>query len=222
MPFVRRKPSARRPRRKPTMVRRRYARPNPLPRAPTGSFATRVETISLPVTAGNVIDYGVSLATLPVNQKLASFYQYYRITSIQMRFKPNFDTYVSGGASGTGVLPYLYFLYDKSGSLGILNANQFEQCGAKPIRMDDKTILRKWKPSVRISSQALVDPIPMFKSTPWIPTHLGTGVLNDAIQHLGAVFYVSKSNPTDGQVYDVDVTVTVQYRKPFIESDVPE
>lgn len=139
-----------------------------------------------------------------------------------MRFKPNFDTYVSGGASGTGILPYLNFVYDKSGSLGILTAPQFEQVGVKPIRMDDKTIVRKWKPSVCISDQGLASVVPMFKSTPWLPTHLNGLTLNDDIRHLGAVMYVTKSNPTDAQVYDVDVVVNVQYRKPFIGSEPAE
>lgn len=157
------------------------------------------------------------LADLPVCSKLADFYQYYRITSIQMRFKPNFDTFVAGGTSGTGVIPYLYFLYDKSGSLGTLTGPQFEQCGAKPIRVDDKTIVRKWKPSVLINDQTNSAPVPMFRVAPWIPTHINFGgALNDAVKHLGSVFYISKINPADATTYDIDVTVTVQYRKPLV------
>lgn len=218
MPF--RRKSTRKPRRKSGYLRRRSAlmgrRRAVMPRAPTGSFASRSETYTISATAGQTYDLNdIRLnAQFTVAPQLAQFYQYYRITSVQWRLKPNFDTYVSGGSAGTGILPYLYFLYDKSGSLGLLNANQFEQCGAKPVRVDDKTIVRKWKPTVRIG-----DPnssVPMFKESPWMPTYQTDGVTPNAPNHLGAVWFVTKSNFNDAQVYDIDVTVTFQFKKPLV------
>jgi len=201
-------------------LHRKWGRKSRLPLAPTGSFASRSETFSKAITAGQVYDINnLSLADLPVCSQLAEFYQYYRITSIQMRFKPNTDTYISNGAGGstTGYLPYLYFLYDKSGSLGLLNANQFEEAGAKPNRLDDKTILRKWRPSVITGTVA--DSITQFKTSPWLPTHDMAGVDVNDVYHLGAVFYITKTNPNDTQTYDIDITVTVQFRKPMVQLD---
>lgn len=180
--------------------------------APTGSFASRAETYTLSTNAGQTYDLNnISLNSLVVAPKLAQLYQYYRITSVSMRIKPNHDTYTSGAADQ---LPYLYFLYDKSGSLGVISGNNFIQCGAKPVRVDDKTIVRTWKPSVRVSGDNAS--VPMFKTSPWMPTHDLTGANLNAPPHLGAVWYITKVNPGDFQTYLIDVTVTVQFRKPLV------
>jgi len=188
-----------------------------MPRAPTGSFASRAETYSLPCTAGVVYDLNDIRvnAQFTVAPQLANLYQYYRITSVQWRLKPNFDTFVAPGAAGNNpTLPYLYFLYDKSGSLGLLNSTQFEECGAKPVRVDDRTVVRRWRPCVRIGD--VNQAVPMFKTSPWMPTHSTDGVTINAPDHMGAVWYVSKMNNTDAQTYDIDVTVTFQFKKPLV------
>jgi len=215
MPYKKKYLKRRAPRRRRAPMRRPMRR-SPLPLAPTGSFASRRETYSIPATAGQVYDLNdirinAQFVVAPI---LANLYQYYRITSVEMRIKPNYDAYVAGGTSGTGALPYLYFLYDKSGSLGNLNATQFEECGAKPVRVDEKTILRKWKPSVRIGD--LNQAVPMFKTSPWMPTHSTDGITVNAPNHMGAVWYISKVNPSDAQIYDIDVTVTFQFKKPLV------
>lgn len=181
--------------------------------ANTGSFASRNETISYAATAGVVYDLNnIALNTLPVNSQLAKFYQYYRITSVQWRLKPNYDTF---STAGNTVLPYLYFLFDKAGSLGNLTAPQFEQCGAIPQRVDDKILTRRWKPAVLMNAgQTLTG---QFKTSPWMPTMDPTGTTLNSPNHGGAVFYVSKMNANDVTVYDVDITITVQYRKPLVQ-----
>lgn len=210
MPFLRKRKSTTRPRRR-LAVRRPVRRAGRMPRAPTGSFASRAETYELATTAGQSYDLNnIALGSaLPACTALAKLYQYYRITSVQMRIKPNSDTY----APGTVALPYLYFLYDKSGALGTLSGPDFLACGAKPVRVDDKTIVRKWQPSVRISGDNAV--VPMFRKSPWMPTASATGALN-AVPHLGAVWYISKINNTDAQTYLIDITVTVQFKKPLV------
>lgn len=192
------------------------ARVSRMPRAPTGSFASRAETFSLSFNAGGTSDLNnITLANLPSCTALAGLYQYYRITSVQWRLKPNFDTFQWDNTGATGQIPYLYFLYDKSGSLGTLSPANFEACGAKPVRVDNKTILRSWKPSVRISGDNAA--VPMFKQSPWMPTHDTTGTVLNQPPHMGAVWTVSKSTANDNQAYDIDVTVTVQFRKPLVK-----
>jgi len=186
-----------------------------MPKAPTGSFASRQETFSIAATDGVVYDLNtLSLAQLPVSSQLANFYQYYRITSIQMRFKPVYDTFLAPGAGSAPALPYLYFLFDKSGSLGSLNAVQFEESGAKPQRFDDKTLIRKWRPSVLTTDGS--GTVSQFKVSPWLPTHDTSGTNVNVVNHLGAVWYMSKMNGVDSTTYDIDVTVTVQFRKPLV------
>lgn len=217
-PFRRKSARKSKPRRKPVYKRRamRYGRITRMPRAPTGSFASRAETYSIPCTAGVVYDLNdIRInAQFSVAPQLASLYQYYRITSVQWRLKPNFDTFVAPGVGPAPQLPYLYFLYDKAGALGTLNSTQFEACGAKPTRVDDKTVVRRWKPTVRIGDPNQA--VPMFKQSPWMPTYQTDGITPNAPNHLGAVWYVSKMNNVDAQVYDIDVTVTFQFKKPLV------
>lgn len=182
-----------------------------LPKRITGNFASATETFSVAVTAGIVSDFTFTMNDLVRTKALMNVYQYYRITSVEMRFKPFFDTYANGLSSGQ-TMPYLYFQYDKSGSLTGLNAQGFEDIGTKAIRFDDKTLTRKWKPSV-LTDTAIGTT--QFKVSPWLPTQL-VGNLNDQITHYGAIFYISKTSPSDATVYDVDVVVNVQYRKPQV------
>jgi len=182
-----------------------------LPKRITGNFASATETFSVAVTAGVVNDFKMTMQDLVRCEALMSVYQYYRITSVEMRFKPQIDTFISGGPS---LLPYLYWQYDKSSALSGLNAQGFEDIGTKAIRLDDKTISRKWKPSVLTDSTA-AGGVTQFKVAPWLPTQF-QGAANNLVDHYGAIFYISKMSPSDGTVYDVDVVVNVQFRKPLI------
>lgn len=214
MPMKKKSAPRRRPAgRRRAAPRRRMGASVALPKRVTGNFASATEQYSLAITAGTVYDFTLTLQDLVRTNQLASLYQYYRISSVELRFKPLFDSYI-GQPSGTATaLPYLYFQYDKSGSLSNINANGFEQIGTKAVRLDDKTIIRKWKPSV-ITDSAGVGPT-QFKVSPWLPTFTGPDK-NDQIPHYGALWYISKTSTTDAVNYDVDVVVNVQYRKPLI------
>lgn len=199
-----RKAAARRPRR---AVGR-------MPKMTTGNFASATEQFSIAATAGVTYDFTFDMTDVIRTQALMSIYQYYRVTSVELRFKPQSDTFAAGGGAQ---LPYLFFQYDKSGALGGLNAAQFEEIGTKAIRLDDKTLIRKWKPSVLLGdyNAAPGTAVGQFKVSPWMPTHLAAG-LNDSVAHHGAVFLITKQNPSDATIYDVDVVINVQYRKPLI------
>ena len=169
----------------------------------TGSFASRNETISITATAGTLYDLNnLNLSQFAVCKNLAQFFQYYRISSVRWRLRPNFDTYVAPalGASNP-TAPYLYFLFDKAGSLGnALSFPQLEECGAIPQRVDEKICYRRWKPSV-LQSSAEAGMTGQFKTAPWLPTYDVTGTTLNTPSHLGAVWAVSKTNPSDNQVY---------------------
>jgi len=170
----------------------------------------------LAVTAGQVYDFQTTLQDMVRTNGLADVYQYYRITSVELRFKPLFDTFVAQPSGTATALPYLYFQYDKSGALNNLDAPAFEEIGTKAIRMDDKTIIRKWKPSILLDGEGNVG-VASFKVSPWLPTHIvGTNAKNDQVEHYGAIWYISKTSASDAVVYDVDVLINVQYRKPLV------
>jgi len=187
-----------------------------LPLRTTGNFASATEQYSLAITAGQVYDFTFNLQDLIRTNGLADIYQYYRITSVELRFKPLYDTFLAQGNSGGTALPYLNFQYDKSGALKNLNAPGFEEIGTKAVRMDDKTLIRKWKPSILMEGEAGTG-IASFKVSPWLPTHIASsGNKNDQVDHYGAIWYISKTTSTDTTVYDVDVLINVQYRKPLV------
>lgn len=197
--------------RRPRGVRR--GAPVALPKRTTGNFASATEQFSLALTAGTSYNFTFRLQDLIRTNGLAGVYQYYRISSVEMRFKPIYDTFQAQGNSGGVAIPYLNFQYNKSGALTNLDAGGFEQLGTKAIRLDDKTIIRKWKPSV-VTTNADGEPT-QFKVSPWMPTHIGQDK-NDQITHYGAAFYISKMTSTDSTVYDCDVIINVQYRKPLV------
>lgn len=202
---------ARKPRRKVARKPARRGARVALPKRTTGNYASATEQFSIACTAGVTNDFTFDMTDLTRTHALMTVYQYYRITSVELRWKPQSDTYQSGGPSQ---LPYLYFQYDKSGALMGMNAAQFEEIGTKAIRLDDKTIVRKWKPSVLTRGDD-AGAVSQFKVAPWMPTYVA-GVGNDRVTHYGATFYISKQNPSDATVYDVDVVVNVQYRKPLV------
>lgn len=198
--------------------RRKAAKSGVMKKQITGNFASRMEQFSLACTAGTVYDFNFNLNDLDVCKQLADAYQYYRVTSIELRFKPNTDTFISNGSGGssTGFIPYLNFQYDKTGGLaGNIDADNFEQMGTKAYRLDDKTLTRRWKPSVVTDIDAVGTT--QFKVSPWLPTHENIANTLNVVNHYGATFYISKTNANDTQVYDVDVVVNVQFRKPYIE-----
>jgi len=191
------------------------------------AYAVRSETFSIPVTAGTVTDFrDLNLAQYTtVCKQIAQFYQCYRITSVQMKFKPNNDTYQAGA---NNVLPYLYWQIDRKASIpSALNAAYFEDLGIKAVRLDDKTITRSYKPSVLQANVGVgVAPNPAiqvggYRLAPWLPCNAlsSDSTINDFepsdIEHHGCIFYIGKTNVGDAQVYDVDVTITVEFSKPL-------
>lgn len=198
-----------------TMKRRPYkmTRKGVLNKRKTDNYATIEETISANAIAGNTYNTSFNLGFSVRAQALAKQFQYYRITSIVYRFKPNNDTYVAGSGNN---IPHLYFLYDRSNTLPALTAPQFEQLGAKPIRMDDKTIVKYLKPAVLDESSGNLPAT--TRISPWLPCNsnqTGGYVLSD-VDHFGNVFYISKINAGDAQPYDIDITITVQYKAPLV------
>ena len=86
-----------------------------------------------------------TLAGSPRASGVATAYQHYRIKKITLIFRPNYDTYAPGGTT----VPYLYYMFNKSGSIPTTTTlAALKSMGAKPIRLDDKTIKISWRPSV--------------------------------------------------------------------------
>lgn len=187
------------------------------------AYCTRSETFTLAAQAGVVYSFrDLALDKLTTCQDLGQFFQLFRITGIQMRFKPNYDSIISGAGF---VKPYMYWQIDRSSTIpNGLNAQYFEDLGCKPITMDEKPIVRSYRPSVLLANPNGAGNVQTggYKLSPWLPTNENsvdedpTAFTVSTVEHHGCLFYISKMAATDAQTYDIDVTVTVQFWKPLV------
>lgn len=103
----------------------------------------------VPLTTGQILGvYNISLSSNDRAVQIARAYQYYRITKVEVIVKPQHDTFAA--AIGTATIPYFYYLVDKGQSVlsSLTTFNSLRDAGAKPIRMDDKTIKFSFRPAV--------------------------------------------------------------------------
>lgn len=218
------KRSTRKPRamRKKRVMRRRVMRR--VPRAITTNTASVRENYTVSVPDGNMTYFSVALANTPFNraQAVASSFQEYRIKYCKLIFKPSADTFPI--ASGN-IIPQLYFQMNKYQALPTgATLQQLLDMGCRPIRFDDKNVVRAWKPVVLLGADttnpAILATTSVVKTTPWLSTNALAG--NPAswapsdIEHLGCVFIVQKPNPATPAVnYNVDVEIVFQFRRPL-------
>lgn len=186
------------------------------------NFASMKENYQFNFVAGNVTFFRstqLADATYDRAQAVAQAYQQYRIKYIKMTFRPNNDTYPAGGAAS---LPQLYFMIDKTNAIPTnADANTFWSIGTRPIRVDDKNIVKSFKPCALVANDvaAGVTTANMLKVSPWLSTNANAGNPGPAwapssVDHIGAVFYITKTTPADAQLYNVDVEVMFEFRRP--------
>lgn len=215
----------RRPLRKRRMIRRRRVISRPTRGIATNTAAVR-ENYTVSVSDGLTTYYSESLANLQFDraQMVARAFQEYRIKYIKLTFRPSADTF----PIGSGPIPQLYCMVNKAASIPLAGTLQtLLDMGAKPIRFDDKNIVRAWKPTVLIGA----DQVPpasqleaaMIKVTPWLSTNIfaqnpGAAWQPSNVQHYGLVFFVTKPSPTTPTIaFNVDCEVVFQFRKPLAE-----
>lgn len=174
-----------------------------------------------------------NIAINPRAAAVANAYQHYRIKKITMKFKPTVDTFVGGGSTIGGYqVPSLYYMIDKSGSLPTnISLSALKSMGAKPIRLDDKTITISWRPSVLTqTADGSAGGVPQSQASqyhisPWLttnknPTSPGVFVCSD-LNHLGIFFYAEVPS-TQGQAstlqYNVEAVLDVEFKKPMNSS----
>lgn len=155
--------------------------------------------------------------------QVAQAYQFYKITGIEIKLTPRLDTYIGGGAS---TVPYVYYMYDKSGSLPTnIGVGNLLQMGAKPIRFDDKTVTMKWRPTVVQDVAFSAGGAPagsapaQYKVSPWLNTNanfITPGAWTpSSVDHLGVYWFVETSGANS--LYDAVLTVNFAFKKPLVE-----
>lgn len=215
---------ARAPRRRQRKQQRRVATRN-------REFAAMRQTLQLSNDQANVIyDLNVNMSQFDRAVQLARVYQYYRIKLIEYKFKPDSDTFIPGGntsATLNGSIPYLYWLINKSDVLQISDFNAMRDSGAKPIRLDDKTITVRWKPNVLLGVNDAPSGTGAFaynngRQSPWLATNgaAGKGVgawTPSTIPHFGLLYGVEQTTVKEDTIlgYGVELTVHFEFMKPM-------
>jgi len=201
---------------------------------PEHASLSESRTIVAPGT-NNVINVMYSLMNTSLDQFtrapiVASAYQHYRIKNISLKFKPPFDSYVSGTTAGFAK-PYFYYMLDKSGSIPTnITLEGLKQMGAKPRAFDEKALTVSWSPSVlqdamTVGGAAAVSQGSAYKVSPWLNTSdisVGAPWNPSTVDHLGVYWIVEA--PLIGAPntfsYEIDVEVQFEFKKPLITRSV--
>lgn len=197
--------------------------------------ASLSETRTLVASGGNLINTLYSLMNTSLDQYtraplVAQGYQHYRIKHISLKFKPPFDSYVSGTTVGFQK-PYLYHMIDKSGSIPTnITLEGLKQMGAKPRALDEKPLYINWRPAVLQDALTAGGAAPTsqgaaYKISPWLNTSnisVASPWNPSTVDHLGVYWFLEA--PANGSpptfTYEIDVEVQFEFKKPLITRSV--
>lgn len=166
----------------------------------------------------NYSSYNLSLSTCTRARDIAKGYQFYRIKRVVFIIKPELDTFISGGPT----LPYLYYMIDRTKQfVNGVTLEQLQAMGAKPRRLDEKTLQFSYSPSVLTDTYdptVGATPFVQYKISPWLPTKdiSQVGLWNpNTTDHLGIVWRVAQ-RLNGGQVitFSVERRVELEFKKP--------
>lgn len=181
------------------------------------------ENYTVSLNDGTMNYFSVALGNSVFNraQAVASNFQEFRIKYVKLTMKPSADTFPLAAGN---TIPQLYFQMNKYQAIPAgATLAQLIDMGCRPIRFDDKNVIRAWKPAVLLSADntAVGTAVPgQVKITPWLSTNNNAGDpvswQPSNVEHLGCVFFLTKANPATPTVaFSVDVEVVFQYRRPL-------
>lgn len=201
-------------------------------RLATSEFASMKQTINLSNDQNNVIYKfeNICLEAFDRAVQVARAYQYFRMTMVEIQFKPFADTFAN---STTQSVPYLHWLVMKGDTLDPTTFNAMRDAGAKPIRFDDKTITIRFKPGVQnaVIGEDTLAPVPPTltawaesRISPWLATSYTPAYDNvtwapSKVPHKGLYYGVQQDYSTVTQYYDVSITAHFQFKKPLSQSE---
>jgi len=196
-----------------------------------GEWASMKETHQFAVLPSNspYFDYANSLARFQRASEIGKNYREFRITKLEFQFMPTIDTFTQADyVGGVSKVPYLYAMIDKTGTFRDFNvAEDLEQAGCKPRRLDDKTLRIAFKPAVLTYAHDRDNNTNLWASpkiSPWLScdkfndTGTMTTYVASSIDHLGLAWIVDA--PPEVK-YEVRVTAHFQFRKPGLHDQSP-
>lgn len=192
------------------------------------SFNSATGSTLIPTTNFIYGLYNFSLTTCDRAVRVAKAYQLYRISKVEIKFKPKYDTFIAGATQAAK--GYLYYIVDRTGSMynSNTNFNSLRDAGARPLVFDEKTRTVSFAPA--ILNQVLdagtnvppPTPFAQYKVSPWLTTNAynlqsGQPWEPNSTDHLGISFGVETEGPLQYS-YDVDIVIHYQFKKPRNES----
>lgn len=164
---------------------------------------------------------------------VARYYQFYRMKYCKITFKPLYDTWTQPNALPGGSVPYLYYLIDNGYSFNpqfCSSFNSMRDAGAKPIRLDDRSIVVHFKPAVAVNvgdvqaGSTSTTPFSMVRKSPWLTTNANASSTTAApwspngTDHRGIWFGVEQDVLQAGQdpvPYMVSIEAHFEFKKPL-------
>lgn len=192
-------------------------------------YAGLSETRTMSVQGGfmtNQLYYlmNTSLEQFTRASQVAQAYQHYRIKYIELRIKPTYDTFATGGTTKF----HLYHMIDKAGSIPTnISLEGLKMMGAKPRSLDENTLKIGWRPSVLEDTLTAGGAVPTsqgsrYQISPWLNTNatsVNTPWTPSTVDHLGVYWYINQIAGADTP-YEVEVEVQFQFKKPLIATAV--
>lgn len=164
----------------------------------------------------------VSLSDYDRAVGIAKQYQHYRIKKVTLTLKPVYDTYAQGIGANISK-PNLYYMIDKSGSLpDNIQLEQLKQMGAKAHAFDERPFTISWRPSVLTGDTTAPGVLTsaQYRISPWLSTSANPMVnpwAPSSVDHLGIFWFVEQLfAPEEGIVYNAEVEVQFQFKKPLM------
>lgn len=165
-------------------------------------------------------------------EDLADNFQEYRISRVELKYTPLYDTFASSIMPGTSnvnmTVPYLYTKQQVTQTPAVFTLDYLKVQGARPIRLDDKTITHKYRPHILQSATiesggSGTNPSARALKSPWLSTHVNNGTTLDDTNHFTNAFWVDQDveNSITNKVCSLEATIYFEFRKPWDVETVP-
>lgn len=159
----------------------------------------------------------IALGDFPRAVNVAKSYQFYRIVSVKMTWKPAYDTYSTATLQQK---PNLYVMMNKSAAIPTgLTLEGLKQLGARPRAFDERPLNTTWSPTVLNDSQNNLGSVAAsYRVSPWLITNLApdsVGWSPSFVQHNGIMWYMETPGVVQ-QIY-VEIECQFEFKKPLID-----
>lgn len=188
----------------------------------TTDFASCVDTVAQFDASANTTYtlYNLALTNSTRAKTIAQGYQLFRISKVEVLWKPVVDTYV-----GSSSVPTLYYMVDKINNLTDADIPTLKQAGARPHTLNERMLRTAFSPAIRLLSNdttggIVTDYAGNMKVSPWLPCNKnagnllpGAGYAPNSVDHGGLIFGIEQNIAGSFAAANVEVRIHYQFKK---------